>query len=438
MTRLLASLRRFVGASLLVGLAMVVLPSPATAAPEPAQDTAQLCAGVPDDFHPFTDLSDNSHSIECVGYSRIATGTGYGTTFSPGPVVSREQMASFVARFIDSANALETVELFDLPPDDGNDYFDDPVSEAHAPNVTRLFLAGIVSGGPGGRPEWEYGADLAVTRGQMATFLNHAVDFMFDGEVDGVGAYASDEEIFTDNTTLAHAENVRGLASTGIVVGFDDGRYGPGLGVTRSQMASFLVRTLAQMHDDGEVDALPAPAKVVLDSPMPILAGTEDLRLTIVGPYIQSVGVRAAFYSCINNNDVGRGHSEDADPVADGFQVVIPLAEDAPAGACELEVFVGRGAALGYASQDTPLTVDVLPQAPDAGEVTAQVMAVDPFRDYFVSEVQTYFRYDDNDRFLVDGSSVTMEEFEAALQPGDALSIRHYREPTQESVFRMT
>lgn len=190
------------------------------------QDTTEFCAGVPDSYHPFSDLSGNQQSIECLGYSRIASGTGYGTTFSPGPVVNREQMASFVARFVDSANALETVDLHDLPWDDGYDYFDDAVAEVHARNVTRLFLAGIVQGGPGGRPDTEYGAGLPVSRAQMATFPNRAVDYLLDGEVDGVGAYESDEEVFTDNAGRTHAENVRGLASRGIVVGLGDGTTG--------------------------------------------------------------------------------------------------------------------------------------------------------------------------------------------------------------------
>src|SRR6476661_504402 len=74
----------------------------------PAQDTSTFCQNVPPD-NPFTDVGAGPHhdNILCLSAAGITTGTT-ATTYSPANVVTRAQMASFVARSIDEANSLET------------------------------------------------------------------------------------------------------------------------------------------------------------------------------------------------------------------------------------------------------------------------------------------------------------------------------------------
>src|SRR3954453_22300782 len=121
----------------------------AAATPPPAQDTSTFCQNLPPD-NPFTDVGPGVHhdNILCLSAAGIKTGTTP-TTYSPNNVVTRGQMASFIARSIDEANSLEAAgaSLTDLPADNGTTVFTDvSPSNVHKTNIDRLEQAGIVNG----------------------------------------------------------------------------------------------------------------------------------------------------------------------------------------------------------------------------------------------------------------------------------------------------
>ncbi|MEY2430366.1 MAG: hypothetical protein QOC92_91 [Acidimicrobiaceae bacterium] len=85
----------------------------------------------------------------------------------------------------------------------------------------------------------------------MATFVVRSYQFR-SGTTLPAGSDA-----FGDDNGNTHEANINRAAGAGFVTGRLDGTYGPGQGVTRDQMATFLARVLAKLvHDDGV--ALPA------------------------------------------------------------------------------------------------------------------------------------------------------------------------------------
>lgn len=137
--------------------------------------------------------------------------------FCPATTVSREQMASFLKR----AMAL---------PSASKDYFSDDDSSVHQDDINRITDASVTGGCSPGR----YCPGETVTRGQMASFLARAL---------GVGPATRD--YFSDDAGSIHEDAINRLARAGIVGGCGDGRYCPGSGVTRGQMAAFIHRAFS-------------------------------------------------------------------------------------------------------------------------------------------------------------------------------------------------
>jgi len=106
----------------------------------------------------FTDDNGNIHepNINLVAKAGIATGCG-GTKFCPDGLVSRDQMASFLAR---------ALHLSGSAPD----AFTDDNGNIHEPNINLVAKAGIATGCGGTK----YCPLADVTRGQMAAFLHRA------------------------------------------------------------------------------------------------------------------------------------------------------------------------------------------------------------------------------------------------------------------------
>ena len=106
----------------------------------------------------FTDDETSVHEadINRVAAAHIAAGCGTGR-FCPAQSVTREQMASFLARALDLPAAAQ-------------DYFTDDERSVHEASINRVAAAGIAAGCGGGR----YCPTQTVTRGQMAAFLRRA------------------------------------------------------------------------------------------------------------------------------------------------------------------------------------------------------------------------------------------------------------------------
>lgn len=110
------------------------------------------------DYFTDDDASGHHEDINRVAAAGVANGCGSGQ-FCPGNVVSRDQMASFLARSLGL-------------PGTSSDYFWDDDGNIHEDAINRLAAAGVVSGCGDGR----YCPAASVTREQMAAFLHRAFD----------------------------------------------------------------------------------------------------------------------------------------------------------------------------------------------------------------------------------------------------------------------
>ena len=114
----------------------------------------------------------------------------------------------------------------DLP--DGPDSFSDDTANTHEASINAIAAAGITLGCGSDA----YCPDAPVTRAEMASFLQRA--FALD---DG-------PDIFDDDTANTHEAAINAVAAAGITLGCDADQYCPDNPVTRAQMASFLGRAL--------------------------------------------------------------------------------------------------------------------------------------------------------------------------------------------------
>ncbi|HWH34030.1 MAG TPA: S-layer homology domain-containing protein [Acidimicrobiales bacterium] len=246
----------------MVGLAASALApaSAQTADPPAATPTDAFCANVPDAYQPFDDVSDAdtfAETIRCLAYARITTGVEPGR-FAPGELVSRGQMASFLARLLDTANDLELGsddpddQLVDLLAYDGtNDFTDVADDGAHVAAINRIADAGIALGGPGGLPATSYGPGQPVSRDQMASFVTRSLEYLSGVE------RATEADYFDDDDTNVHEDNINALAEVGIAVGVGPATFAPDGNVTRGQMSAFIMRSLANFEIADRIAPLP-------------------------------------------------------------------------------------------------------------------------------------------------------------------------------------
>ena len=167
---------------------------------------------------PFWDVDGSPFyaDILWIAQQQITLGCGDGQ-YCPGAPVTREQMASFLAR----ALAL---------PASGTDYFDDDSGSAHEGNINALAASGITLGCATRR----FCPGAGVSREEMASFLVRAL-----------GLPASGGDFFYDDAGSIHEGNINALAASGITNGCGGSMFCPSATVTRDQMAAFLHRGLA-------------------------------------------------------------------------------------------------------------------------------------------------------------------------------------------------
>ena len=200
--------------------------------------------------------------VETLWHGGVTAGCGTGT-FCPGDTVTRGQMAAFVARSEAGGDA-------NVPPigqvpgvgryacgAGGNSLFSDlSPTDVFCPHVHWLAAAGQSFGcteQPSIQSTWC--PSVAVDRGGLARILARAMA----GSDDGVPSKRSDPgngRGYDCTNGLANAfsdvPDSNGLCryiyfiwSNGVIDGFGDGTYGPGLPVSRDQMAKFLVNAFA-------------------------------------------------------------------------------------------------------------------------------------------------------------------------------------------------
>lgn len=106
----------------------------------------------------------------------------------------------------------------------------DIVGSPHAAAVVDVVANGIAEG----KADGSYEPQEAVTRGQMATFLDRALDLALEAA----------GELPEDAEGSVHEQAIEAVIEHNIALGFEDGDFRPGEAVTRGQMASFLDRAL--------------------------------------------------------------------------------------------------------------------------------------------------------------------------------------------------
>jgi hypothetical protein len=230
-------------------------PAPDLETPPGAIDTADFCANVEDDS-PFDDVPANhtfADTIACLAFTEITLGLADGVNYGPAQTVRRDQMASFIARLMDTAVDLAALgaELQPLPPAPSSSQFTDLISgSTHNDNINRLAEAGITLGGPQGRPANEFGPALQVTRSQMASFINRAFAHLTGDGLPCDSDYYAD---VVDNPNIPDAIecDINAITTAGIAQGDTSGNYNPGASTTRGQMSAFMIRSLAVMEARG-------------------------------------------------------------------------------------------------------------------------------------------------------------------------------------------
>ena len=213
-------------------MVLLLAPLAGSVVPAASADTTVLPPG-----GTFWDDDGNVHEgmIEAIVAAGITVGcTTDGRNYCPGDNVTRGQMATFLSRALDLAEA--TVRVFD-----------DIDGHPHADSIDRVAAAGIASG----RTPRTFEPDAPVTRAQMATFLTNAL---------GLPAAATEPGFVDADGT--HADAIARVAAAGITLGCtaDGTRFCPRDPVTRAQMASFLGRAL-------DLDPRIPPPRVLVEGP---------------------------------------------------------------------------------------------------------------------------------------------------------------------------
>ena len=125
--------------------------------------------------------------------------------------------------------ARELSRVFALPATT-IDFFSDDTGRAEHAAINRVAAAGITSG----CDEDRYCPDGEVTRAQLASFLDRALELP-----------QTEADAFEDDAGIVHEAAINRVAAAGLTAGCGDGRYCPDGTVTRSQLIRFLERAVS-------------------------------------------------------------------------------------------------------------------------------------------------------------------------------------------------
>jgi len=163
----------------------------------------------------FSDAGSSIFKNDILWLAETGITRGCGpTTFCPNDPVTREQMASFLAR------ALHL-------PATSTDFFTDDESSQHEGDINRIAAAGLT----GGCTATRFCPTAVVTREQMASFLARALHLS-----------ASPTDFFTDDESSQHEGDINRIAAADITRGCTATTFCPRNAVSRGQMAAFLHR----------------------------------------------------------------------------------------------------------------------------------------------------------------------------------------------------
>lgn len=220
---------------LAVVMALFVTSLPAAASGPAPRGIDRVCPipGVVDDPETvvFPDLgTTHADAITCAVAYGMVSGFEDGT-YQPERAITRGQMASFVAFWLQAATGF-VVTLPDEMP------FTDVAGTSHEDAIARLSGAGLI----GGRSDGTFAPNDPLTRGQFAQVMVRAISYADVFSIDGPLPPAGDATVFTDVVGSTFEVPIGALAGTGITGGLADGTFRPGATVTRGQLATFLLR----------------------------------------------------------------------------------------------------------------------------------------------------------------------------------------------------
>ncbi len=169
----------------------------------------------------FKDVSPNYtfyYEVHYLSEKDVITGFSDGS-FKPNQSVTRAQAAIMLGRALNLNGTPKNTKFKDVSAKvTGSGY------------IAAAVEKGIISGFPDGT----YRPHDAVTRGQMAIFLNRAFPLE-----------KGNENEFKDvSSNMAAYQSILNVTATGIANGYPDGTYRPNLAVTRGQFSAFMARTL--------------------------------------------------------------------------------------------------------------------------------------------------------------------------------------------------
>lgn len=267
--------RRRVRAVLSAALAAAMLPVVASAQ-EPPRGAEACPVTAPQAGYPDRDEISpaHRHNVDCAAALGIIAGSADSRYLPLGPV-RRDQMASLLARTLDAA-------AIELPPaEEGTDFSDVSADNPHRDSIRRLAAAGILAGGPLGRPAEEFGPGLPTRRDQMASLLDRTAGMAFLGLPGGSTApasWAGASVWFRDvATTSVHATHIDQAADVGLVNGFPDGTFRPAAMTRRDHMASFVVRLAVFLAVPVQVELTEVPGPTVgVGQPVTVVATVSD------------------------------------------------------------------------------------------------------------------------------------------------------------------
>jgi hypothetical protein len=184
---------------------------------------------------PFNDVPASSFAyddISCIYGLGLTTGTT-ASTYSPDNVVTREQMAAFLARL---ARLLGVAQAGATHP-----FIDVATTSFAYDDIALIYTLGVTTGTGDGTT---YSPDDPVTREQMAAFLARLYSVLFGSPSSPVLALVVDTP-FIDVPAASFARyDIARIYGLDITNGTSPTTYSPANHVTREQMAAFLARLI--------------------------------------------------------------------------------------------------------------------------------------------------------------------------------------------------
>jgi hypothetical protein len=213
-----------------------------TATPPPARaidEHACPAGSVPSSsFRDVPSGSVHAPAVNCLAWWDVTQGRSAGQ-YDPSGTVTRAQMASFLARWLDGAARRGDARA--LPANASLTFRDVAANDTHATAIARLASAGIVEG----RNPREYRPSAPVTRDQMASFIRRAMEYSMNRDLP-VG-----RDTFIDDNGSVHEDSIDRLAQLGVASGVGGFDYRPRAAVRRDAMASLLMRGADHLVEEG-------------------------------------------------------------------------------------------------------------------------------------------------------------------------------------------